>query len=119
LEEIAPCSTGEAKPKDCAFSAWFEWGSCSKTCDGGQAYRHRQIVADAVNGGAVCQDALMETRVCNAHTSCAGGQLSGNCALSPWSTWSGCTATCGQGLGLGSVPSRLRQRRAAEAAPTL
>lgn len=94
LKEIAACgqSTCE-KSINCKISPWSEWTACTATCDGGQSFRHRNILTFSAYGGKACTDELKEikgcgTDTCNASTDCKWGG---------WTTWSACTKTCGGG----------------------
>jgi hypothetical protein len=95
-----PC---EKEPVDCVLSEWDYWTDCDKSCGGGQRFRTRTVVTQLANGGKPCQDydnlghpipaALKETESCN--TDACQAQI--DCVMSEWSTWGGCSATCGGG----------------------
>jgi hypothetical protein len=101
LVENVACNT---KPcaVDCVVAEWGAWTACDKTCGFGTKSRRRSIVVDNANGGKKCP-ALGEEGSCNQH------MCPVNCVQTMWSTWSSCTATCGQG-------AQTRQRETTRAA---
>lgn len=89
-------------PVDCKVEDWSSWTKCSATCGGGTKTRGRGIVQEI--GGAVCP-ALEEKESCNTDQ-CPGYFFllqrlflvcSVDCEVDDWSTWSDCSATCGEG----------------------
>jgi len=88
LKEVAPCN----RTVDCALSQWTAWDECDKSCGGGQQARHRQVVQNPKNGGMLCSPSLMEVQGCNL-APCNRR----DCAVSDWSEWNACTASCGSG----------------------
>eukprot|EP00928_Gymnodinium_smaydae_P069780 TRINITY_DN5349_c0_g2_i3.p1 TRINITY_DN5349_c0_g2~~TRINITY_DN5349_c0_g2_i3.p1 ORF type:complete len:1367 (-),score=250.09 TRINITY_DN5349_c0_g2_i3:104-4204(-) len=92
LMEIQGCneqSCGETG--DCVLSAWQDWGSCSVSCGGGQQSRQRNITQQAANGGAACSGSLTDTQPCGE------GPCAESCKWGEWSSWSGCSCSCGGG----------------------
>eukprot|EP00397_Hematodinium_sp_SG-2012_P001943 GEMP01001948.1.p1 GENE.GEMP01001948.1~~GEMP01001948.1.p1 ORF type:complete len:1138 (+),score=201.54 GEMP01001948.1:209-3622(+) len=85
-----PCNT----PEDCKLEPWSTWGSCSRTCGGGEQYRSRSIISTSVYGGNGCHDFLKEVRGCG-EKHCGGSE---DCLWNNWSTYSACSATCGGGM---------------------
>jgi len=49
---------------NCEVSPWTSWGTCSKTCGGGQQTRTRTITKQPANGGTSCPT-LSESQSCN------------------------------------------------------
>ncbi|CAE7519322.1 SPON1 [Symbiodinium sp. CCMP2592] len=102
LRELRACGSYSCGTVDCEATAWTEWGACSVQCGAGQQQRDRQIARSAQGEGRKCNFILSETRACR-HT--GGGSMPGcgmvNCLWGDWSSWSGCTCSCGAGL----VPS--------------
>ncbi|OLP86504.1 Hemicentin-1 [Symbiodinium microadriaticum] len=82
-------------PSDCVISQWDQWSSCDKHCDGGQQVRHRKLIHPAHSGGTCPQSKMKQIRGCNTH-SCHSNQ--NDCILSPWRSWSACTAQCEDGV---------------------
>ena len=85
-----PCNQKEP----CKWSDWSVWGECSKSCGGGQKTRARSVQHMPKNGGNPCyaQDAV-ETQACNEQV-CGTPTF---CTWTPWSDYSGCSSSCGQG----------------------
>jgi len=77
-------------PTDCKMGAFGDWTLCSRNCGGGTRQRARTILSHPAHGGQPCGNVL-EQEVCNPHA------CSQDCHLSPWSTWSGCSRSCGGG----------------------
>jgi len=79
------------------WTPWGEWGACSSACGPGQRRRARQ-----------CTSPSRWRQSCPGETSEDGECDSGPCPeWPPWSEWSLCSATCGEG-------SRRRTRRCSQ-----
>jgi len=97
---VRACNTGSATcianmPKDCVFSDWSEWSTCSHACDGGQTSRSREIQTQAQNFGKPCAGVLFQTQSCN--TQACPGNEPVDCMWGIWGDWSACSKTCGGG----------------------
>jgi len=71
------------------MNEWSDWGSCSKTCGGGNQYRTRTYTPPQY-GGLEC-DYSSESRPCNTD------YCPIDCYESEWSDWGSCSKTCGDG----------------------
>jgi hypothetical protein len=89
IESAANCNSFGC-PIDCKTSGWSEFNSCSKTCGSGTQNKTRSIVTDVKYSGIVCP-ALTLDRVCNTN-SCPV-----DCEVSSWSSFGGCSKSCGTG----------------------
>ncbi|CAL1174103.1 unnamed protein product [Cladocopium goreaui] len=83
-KETRPC--GGPEPKPCIYSDWHLWTICTSSCGGGYQSRMRRVASEDHLSGQTCDDALAETRSCNADPCPAK-----DCKLSQWSAWSPCT----------------------------
>ncbi|XP_066934997.1 uncharacterized protein [Clytia hemisphaerica] len=84
---------------DGGWGDWSSYGGCSKTCGGGKKIRTRKCDRPKPqNGGANCVGISSQATSCNTKT-CA---VNGNWGR--WSSYGGCSKTCGGG-------SRTRTRR--------
>jgi len=97
VEEDRNCETLHCPaPRDCEYSPFEEWSTCTVSCGGGQQARVRQVVLAAQNGGKPCEAlTLREVRGCN-EDKCK--VPSSDCVLSEWSNWDICNLKCGGGL---------------------
>jgi hypothetical protein len=77
-------------PIDCVHSPWGGWATCTRGCGSGTQQRTRTVVQQAYFGG-VCDWQKEQTQACNTQA-CAR-----ECIMSPWTTLSQCSATCGKG----------------------
>ncbi|XP_078491513.1 thrombospondin type-1 domain-containing protein 7A isoform X1 [Ciona intestinalis] len=84
LSQIKTCNT-QACPMTCSVSEWAHWSICSKTCDGGQLIRTRNITVHPGHGVASCP-ALQQTQTCNSQEC----PVPVTCKWSAWSAWSSC-----------------------------
>eukprot|EP00933_Yihiella_yeosuensis_P057696 TRINITY_DN5769_c1_g2_i1.p1 TRINITY_DN5769_c1_g2~~TRINITY_DN5769_c1_g2_i1.p1 ORF type:complete len:1326 (+),score=179.83 TRINITY_DN5769_c1_g2_i1:153-4130(+) len=82
---VKPC------PRDCKWSNWDTWSSCTKTCGRGTRSRSRSIVVEAAHGGKVCTGGSKEDEPCNTHK-CAI-----DCRVEGWAGWSQCSKSCDGG----------------------
>ncbi|XP_038613568.1 hemicentin-1 [Tachyglossus aculeatus] len=74
------------------WSPWSGWGTCSRTCNGGQKRRYRTCDNPRpASGGRSCAGA--DTQIQRCHTD--GCPVNGNWGT--WQTWSKCSASCGGG----------------------
>jgi hypothetical protein len=90
LSDYRPCHIGFC-PVNCTVTDWPEdWGACTKSCGGGDSFRHRSVVTASAFEGTICP-ALTEKEGCNAQ-SCPV-----DCIVSEWSGFSTCTLSCGGG----------------------
>ncbi|CAD7963513.1 unnamed protein product [Amoebophrya sp. A25] len=96
LEQVEPCGTAPCKdPIDCVWGEWAPWSDCSVSCDGGQKTRDRNIAISPRNGGKLCEArAKSEVAPCSTQH-CGVGCIDGE--WEPFSEWSPCSASCGQG----------------------
>jgi hypothetical protein len=78
-----------AKPRDCKLADWGTWGVCSKACGGGVLTRTRQVLVTKSEGGYCPKNE--ETKPCNEWA------CNLDCQMSAWSSWSGCSVSCGHG----------------------
>uniref|UniRef100_A0A3Q3ALP3 Hemicentin 1 n=1 Tax=Kryptolebias marmoratus TaxID=37003 RepID=A0A3Q3ALP3_KRYMA len=79
-----PCPSGNWGP-------WSSWGSCSKTCNGGQMRRYRTCDNPRpVHGGRACAGADAQIQRCGT-ADCPDG----NWGL--WQPWGHCSSSCGGG----------------------
>ena len=75
------------------YSTWTEWSSCTATC--GEATRNRRRDCDSPRpqfGGKNCS--MHGPPMATEHCTVPPCPVDGNYSL--WTTWSSCTATCGQ-----------------------
>jgi hypothetical protein len=73
---------------DCLQSDWSEWGGCDRSCGLGAAMRKRSVVTPALHGGKSCEHPT-DARECKL------AECPVHCAVSDWSSWGACSATCG------------------------
>ncbi|MEQ2163443.1 hypothetical protein GOODEAATRI_030219, partial [Goodea atripinnis] len=83
---------GDPCPISGNWGQWSSWGSCSKTCSGGQMRRYRTCDNPIpAHGGRACAGADSQMQKC----STADCPVDGNWGL--WQPWGGCSASCGGG----------------------
>ncbi|XP_024909772.1 SCO-spondin-like, partial [Cynoglossus semilaevis] len=73
------------------MSPWTAWSTCSVSCGLGSVFRQRDILREALPGGA-CGGAQFDSRSCFAQACQVDGQWS------KWSEWSDCDVKCGGGV---------------------
>ncbi|KAL4226916.1 hypothetical protein ACF0H5_014894 [Mactra antiquata] len=86
------CNDGKC-PVDGTWGDWSSWSTCSQTCDEGQITRTR--VCNFPNDsprGADCVGSGTESMACTEEVCKSDG------SWAPWSSWSQCSSTCGQGI---------------------
>ncbi|CAG5895700.1 unnamed protein product [Menidia menidia] len=87
------CVGGDCALRNCSWTEWGEWGSCSRSCGVGQQQRMRTFLSPGANG-SWCEDIIggnLENRFCNIRPCRVDG------GWSRWSPWSRCDKRCGGG----------------------
>uniref|UniRef100_A0A665VTB7 Hemicentin-1 n=1 Tax=Echeneis naucrates TaxID=173247 RepID=A0A665VTB7_ECHNA len=74
------------------WGPWSSWGTCSKTCNGGQMRRYRTCDNPRpANGGRACTGADAQIQRCSTENCPVDGNWGS------WQPWGGCSASCGGG----------------------
>ncbi|KAK3724689.1 hypothetical protein RRG08_041170 [Elysia crispata] len=95
----------------CATSPWSEWADCSNSCGSGVRERRRMLKNPGVTAD-MCDLELVDTQSCVGDCKARTKKLSDSfimrhdeerdptdtCAVTEWSVWSPCSATCGLGM---------------------
>ncbi|XP_030641181.1 adhesion G protein-coupled receptor B1 [Chanos chanos] len=77
-------------PVDGVWNEWSSWSSCSVSCSNGTMQRTRECNGPSY-GGSECRGDWLEMKDCFLRECPVDGRWQ------PWSSWSGCTKTCGGG----------------------
>uniref|UniRef100_H2ZLH6 Spondin-like TSP1 domain-containing protein n=1 Tax=Ciona savignyi TaxID=51511 RepID=H2ZLH6_CIOSA len=80
----------QVPPINCAVSPWSNWGTCSESCGEGEHSRTRSVTVNPANCGSACP-VLQNTR------GCSSSLCPIDCQVGSWSSWGGCSASCGSG----------------------
>jgi hypothetical protein len=88
--EQRACNVQACPAVHCRVSGWAEWGSCSTKCGAGVQMRSRSVISQADHGGHSCP-------TLDQSQSCEDKECPSTCSYK-WSSWSGCSKTCGGGL---------------------
>ena len=79
-------------PVDCVVDEWTTWSACSVSCNGpGSSLRARAVVVAQDGAGLSCPATSQEL------SNCGAGACPVDCAMSAWSSWGACSATCDGG----------------------
>ncbi|XP_066048296.1 hemicentin-1 [Chamaea fasciata] len=92
------------------WGPWSSWGTCSRTCNGGQTRRYRSCDNPRpASGGRACAGADVQIQRCSTDLCPVDGNWG------PWQSWSQCSASCGGGeqtrVRLCSSPAPLNRGR--------
>eukprot|EP00937_MAST-01D_sp_MAST-1D-sp2_P002802 g2802.t1 len=94
LSTTGPCSHETPCPQDCVMEQWGSWTLCSQQCGVGTQERERGVEIPRKNTGKRC-GAEKQVR------SCLVKPCPMDCIMTPWGSWSKCTAMCGANNGKG------------------
>uniref|UniRef100_A0A3Q2VHW2 Spondin-like TSP1 domain-containing protein n=1 Tax=Haplochromis burtoni TaxID=8153 RepID=A0A3Q2VHW2_HAPBU len=86
-----PCRCRAAEYMDCIMSPWTAWSACSVSCGLGSLFRQRDMLREALPGGA-CSGDPFDSRACFPQACPVNGHWS------EWTEWSECDARCGGGV---------------------
>lgn len=87
------CSLAPCRPrKDCLWSSWGDWETCSSTCGGGESWRRRNVSQFPSFGGVSCAGPSYQRSPCGSVT--CSNKI--DCVWSPWLGWGLCSAPCGK-----------------------
>lgn len=62
--ELHTCHTQVCPDVDCEWTEWSHWSTCSKSCDGGNRVRQRDVSQLAISGGVVCDAYKVDIQEC-------------------------------------------------------
>lgn len=97
LEEVQACNTMQCKaPLDCKYGLWDAWSSCSRSCDGGQKSRTRDVAQYAASGGKACDTGVLAEIIGCGAAPCSPWTPS-DCRWTDWADWRQCSTSCGHG----------------------
>uniref|UniRef100_A0A4W4HIV7 Adhesion G protein-coupled receptor B1 n=1 Tax=Electrophorus electricus TaxID=8005 RepID=A0A4W4HIV7_ELEEL len=77
-------------PVDGVWNEWSSWSTCSASCSNGTMHRTRECNGPSY-GGSECQGEWLQSRDCFLRECPVDGRWQ------QWTSWSGCTKTCGGG----------------------
>jgi len=92
-----------------SWGRWGAWSQCDKTCGGGTKIRKRNCISDKAKesnpkynrlcyGQEPYIPAEIKDRLCREKADCNVGGCPEDYAFSPWSAWSRCSISCGEGF---------------------
>lgn len=79
--------------RDCKWSEWGAWATCSASCDSGTKARYRFVAEAAEKGGLDCAGEAQESSTCAVPLNCPV-----HCKWGSWQEWEACSKTCARGL---------------------